>query len=64
MNEPIVKINQGVLKGVTLKTEFGDFLSFNGIPYAEPPIGELRFKVNIFFQSQIILFFYYYFIEI
>ena len=48
MTEFLVKINQGVLKGVPLKTELGDVITFNGIPYAEPPIGELRFKVILF----------------
>ncbi|XP_065167917.1 juvenile hormone esterase-like [Atheta coriaria] len=43
--EPIVTIKQGVLKGQTEKTKSGvEFNSFLGIPYAQPPIGELRFK--------------------
>lgn len=46
--EPIVTIKQGVLKGQTEKTKSGvEFNSFLGIPYAQPPIGELRFKVSI-----------------
>ncbi|XP_033213106.1 esterase E4-like isoform X2 [Belonocnema kinseyi] len=44
MSEYIVQINQGTLKGVALNTEFGEVICFNGIPYAEPPIGNLRFR--------------------
>ncbi|KAK4880601.1 hypothetical protein RN001_008747 [Aquatica leii] len=42
---PIVKVGQGLLKGTVKKTKNGrQFLAFQGIPYAEPPIGTLRFK--------------------
>jgi carboxylesterase type B len=41
-----VRFNDGVVEGEVLQSEFGDdYNSFKGIPYAEPPIGELRFKV-------------------
>jgi hypothetical protein len=44
----IVKVQQGLLKGKILtsvrsKTKF---LGFLGIPYAKPPVGELKFKVT------------------
>ncbi|XP_077284723.1 esterase FE4-like [Arctopsyche grandis] len=41
---PQVKIKQGELKG-TLESlsSGGSFASFKGIPYAKPPLGELRF---------------------
>lgn len=43
---PIVTIKQGTLKGVAAQTIFGrNYYSFKGIRYAEPPIGDLRFKV-------------------
>ncbi|XP_035450696.2 juvenile hormone esterase-like [Spodoptera frugiperda] len=41
-----VKVEQGELKGKRESriTDNGEYLSFKGIPYAAPPIGELRFK--------------------
>lgn len=43
----IVKIDQGLLRGSTLKARNGrDFKAFQGIPYAKPPIKELRFEVR------------------
>ncbi|XP_057318500.1 venom carboxylesterase-6-like [Microplitis mediator] len=42
---PIVKIKNGTLEGSFMKTRRGrEFLSFRGIPYALPPIGDLRFE--------------------
>lgn len=41
-----VQITKGSLKGLTLKSRNGrSYYSFRGIPYAKPPIGELRFEV-------------------
>lgn len=43
---PEVRIEQGVLKGKYRQTWKGrTFNSFTSIPYAQPPIGKLRFKV-------------------
>lgn len=48
MADPIVEINDGKLKGTIQKNFKGeDIFAFLGIPYAKPPVGELRFKVNI-----------------
>lgn len=42
-----LQIEDGKIKGTTMKTRFGqNFLAFRGIPYAEAPIGDLRFQVN------------------
>ena len=41
--EPLLKIHQGFIKGTILETRNGRIISaFRGIPYAQPPIGELR----------------------
>ncbi|KAF5276535.1 hypothetical protein FQR65_LT03965 [Abscondita terminalis] len=42
---PIVKTNQGDLKGKLSVDCYGKpYYSFQGIPYAQPPVGDLRFK--------------------
>lgn len=46
MNELEVVVQQGKLKGKTGTDYSGNtFYSFQGIPYAKPPTGNLRFKV-------------------
>lgn len=43
-----MEISDGKLKGTFDKTFEGEQVyAFLGIPYAKPPIGELRFKVKI-----------------
>ncbi|RZC42621.1 COesterase and/or Abhydrolase 3 domain containing protein, partial [Asbolus verrucosus] len=45
MSEPIVSVKQGKLLGKVSKNMKGEiFYCFQGIPYAKPPLGELRFK--------------------
>ncbi|XP_035456387.2 juvenile hormone esterase [Spodoptera frugiperda] len=40
-----VQVSQGILKGKVAETVFGKkYYSFEGIPYAKPPVGELRFR--------------------
>lgn len=49
MDEVIVNIEQGRLRGKIDVDINGDlYYAFLGIPYAKPPIGNLRFKVRIF----------------
>lgn len=49
----IINIDQGCLKGKTGQDYNGRrYHSFLGIPYAKPPIGELRFKVGNFIKCQ------------
>ena len=41
--KPLVKIHQGILQGTIVETKNGRSISaFEGIPYAQPPIGKLR----------------------
>jgi carboxylesterase type B len=41
-----VVVSQGSLRGKTVITKTGvTYYSFQGIPYAKPPVGALRFKV-------------------
>ncbi|XP_068633811.1 juvenile hormone esterase-like [Battus philenor] len=40
-----VQVNEGLLEGEVIDNEFGgQIYSFKGVPYAQPPLGELRFK--------------------
>lgn len=46
MSEIIVTVEQGPLRGKVVKhIKSGEYYSFQGIPYAKPPLGHLRFKV-------------------
>ncbi|XP_031345690.1 esterase FE4-like [Photinus pyralis] len=43
-----IKVSQGRIRGVLTQTWTGkSFTSFTGIPYAKPPIGELRFEAPV-----------------
>ncbi|CAD6234004.1 GSCOCT00007468001.2-RA-CDS [Cotesia congregata] len=45
-DRPIVEVHEGKLRGVQEKNYNGTdyFYAFRGIPYAKPPVGDLRFK--------------------
>lgn len=46
MNAPVVETKLGKLKGAYRdNVDGGQYISFRGVPFAEPPTGELRFKV-------------------
>jgi carboxylesterase type B len=45
--DDLVAINHGSLKGHRLTSSKGrEIFAFQGVPYAKPPVGELRFKVR------------------
>ncbi|CAH2101652.1 unnamed protein product [Euphydryas editha] len=45
IESPIVRVEEGELQGKLVNSPTGKaFYSFQGIPYAKPPIGSLRFK--------------------
>lgn len=42
-----VTVSEGILEGEEVNNVVGGkFYSFKGIPYAQPPVGNLRFKVK------------------
>ncbi|KAG8034169.1 hypothetical protein G9C98_001253 [Cotesia typhae] len=49
-SRPIVYTQQGRLRGIKKKNVDGSsyYYAFHGVPYAKPPLGNLRFKVLCF----------------
>lgn len=43
----LAQTSHGPIQGVRVASQFGyQFIGFQGVPYAKPPIGDLRFKVR------------------
>ena len=52
MSSLVVQVKEGKIKGSLVENvEGGEYIAFRGIPYAEPPVGELRFKVKFLSQE-------------
>lgn len=46
-DDVVVSVAEGKLKGTTILNKNGrKFFAFLSIPYATPPVGDLRFKVK------------------
>ena len=46
-NGPVVDTEYGPVAGITIELHNGiEVNSFYGIPFAEPPVGDLRFEVS------------------
>lgn len=57
-NVKVIRTDNGLVRGQREKTllKNQDYYAFKGIPFAKPPIGDLRFKV---FSSQILTTFFF-----
>lgn len=46
-HDPVVRTKLGELRGkIDVASDGQEYYTFHGIPFAEPPVGELRFKVS------------------
>lgn len=46
VEDPVVCIENGCVRGKSFKGNQKEFEGFLGIPFAEPPVGDLRLKVS------------------
>lgn len=55
-NSVQVDTHLGPIRGTAVSSQFGyKYVGFQGVPYAKPPIGELRFKVSEFYYFFLII---------
>ena len=48
MDSLVVETSKGKIRGFVDRSILGDeYLAFKGIPFAKPPVGQLRFQVSI-----------------
>jgi hypothetical protein len=46
-SNPLVRLTLGKLRGVKLESRGGrEYFGFYNVPYAQPPLGDLRFMVS------------------
>lgn len=46
-NFPVIKLNLGYVRGSWMTSSHGKrYAAYKGVPYAAPPLGNLRFEVN------------------
>lgn len=62
MSDVIVTTGSGKVKGVTRRAKIDpyDYYAFFGIPYAEPPTGELRFRASNLRTNSLNIFEFFY----
>lgn len=50
MTNTLIEVQQGQLEGITRKSILTEkeYFCYLGIPYAKPPVGDLRFQVSIY----------------
>ena len=54
--EVVVKTKSGLVKGFKIASHFNyRYFDFLGIPYAKPPVGDLRFKVCTLEQLTVLI---------
>ena len=47
METSVIELSCGKIRGTVEKTLSGSsYMAFKGIPYSQPPTGDLRFKVS------------------
>lgn len=50
--KPVIKTTDGKVRGRVMESRCGvPFYGFRGMPYAQPPINRLRFKVRDVYQT-------------
>lgn len=56
MTDAVVTTGSGKLRGIIRRADVDtyNYFAFLGIPYAEPPTGELRFKVGLVIRTELV----------
>lgn len=55
---PTLRVAHGLLQGAwKVSTKGRSYASFQGVPYARPPIGKYRFRVSLFYLKALLHYF-------